>query len=166
MTSVLITGMSGTGKSSVLAELAGRGHTVIDTDDAGWIVELDTPEGPEPVWDEDRVGALLDGHTEGALFVAGCVANQARFYPRFDAVVLLSAPLEVVLDRVSRRTANSYGSTAAQREKIARDLEEFEPQLRAGADLEIVTSDRPVEDVAAELERLVAVESFDGPEGR
>jgi len=48
MPRVLITGMSGTGKSSALAELARRGHSVVDTDEEGWIIELETPEGPEP----------------------------------------------------------------------------------------------------------------------
>ena len=110
MPRVLITGMSGTGKSSTLTELADRGHRTVDTDDEGWIIELDTPDGPEPVWHEDRVRALLDEHTDGVLFVAGCVANQARFYPRFDAVVLLSAPLDIMLARVAAWT-NLFGST-------------------------------------------------------
>jgi dephospho-CoA kinase len=158
MPTVLITGMSGTGKSSALTELARRGHVVVDTDDVGWIVELDTPGGPEPVWDEDRMTALLDEHVDGVLFVAGCVANQARFYSRFDAVVLLSAPLEVVLARVATRTDNAFGSTAAQREKIARDLREFEPLLRARADIEIVST-VPLETVATELERVAGTSS-------
>jgi hypothetical protein len=33
------------------------------------------------------------------LFVAGCVANQRLLYDRFDAVVLLSAPVDVLLAR-------------------------------------------------------------------
>jgi hypothetical protein len=45
------------------------------------------------------------------LFIAGCVGNQAAVYDRFDAVVLLSAPLDVILDRVADRT-NPLGSTA------------------------------------------------------
>jgi predicted ATPase len=45
---VLVTVMSGTGKSAVLDELARRGHRVLDTDDSGWIVQVDAPGGPEP----------------------------------------------------------------------------------------------------------------------
>ncbi len=156
MPRVLITGMSGTGKSSVLAELAQRGHAVVDTDDEGWIVELETADEPEPVWDEHRMAALLDEQVDGVLFVAGCVVNQTRFYPSFDAVVLLSAPLDVMLARVATRTGNSFGSTSAQREKIARDLVEFEPRLRAGADVEIVTT-VPLKTVASDLERVADV---------
>jgi len=34
-----VTGMSGAGKSTVLAELARRGHAVVETDEGGWCVE-------------------------------------------------------------------------------------------------------------------------------
>lgn len=36
MTKVLVTGMSGTGKSSALAELGRHGFRVVDTDEPGW----------------------------------------------------------------------------------------------------------------------------------
>jgi hypothetical protein len=69
---VLVTGMAGTGKSSALAELAHRGHRVVDTDYGDWI-----ERGAEPLWREDRIDQLLDEHENGVLFVSGCVANQA-----------------------------------------------------------------------------------------
>jgi adenylate kinase family enzyme len=105
MAVVLVTGMSGTGKSSALAELAGRGHRVVDTDVGGWIEKAPSNDGRafEPLWREDRIEALLDEHEEGVLFLSGCVANQGVFYPRFDAIVLLSAPADVILERVTGR---------------------------------------------------------------
>jgi hypothetical protein len=36
MSRILVTGISGTGKSSVLGELGRRGYRVVDTDDQGW----------------------------------------------------------------------------------------------------------------------------------
>nr|WP_328732574.1 AAA family ATPase [Goekera deserti] len=149
---VLVTGMSGTGKSTVLAELARRGHRVVDTDDPGWIVA--TPDGAEPTWDLERVSALLAGHRAGRLFVAGCVANQGTLYDRFDAVVLLSAPLDVLLARVADR-ANPFGRRPEDRARIAADLAEVEPLLRAGADHELVTT-QPLEAVVAALEDIAA----------
>ena len=149
MGAVLVTGMSGTGKSTVLAELARHGHRVVDTDVGGWIDET----GPEPLWREDWIARLLDEHADGSLFVAGTVVNQGRFYARFDAVVLLSAPAEVILDRLATRETNEFGKSDAEREKILEDLSWVEPLLRAGATVEIDTR-RPLEDVVAELERL------------
>ena len=151
---VLVTGMSGTGKSTVLAELARRGHRVVDTDDAGWVTDVPTPDGPEPMWDLERMRALLDGHRAGWLFVSGCVANQGAVYDRFDSVVLLSAPVEVIFARVADRT-NPFGSRPENRAKIAGDLAAFEPLLRAGADYEIVTT-APLAEVVAALERVAA----------
>jgi hypothetical protein len=68
--------MSDTGKSSALSVLASHGRQTFDTDEPGWIIQSQTPDGPEPLWDLDRVGTLLDRHREGWLFIAGCVANQ------------------------------------------------------------------------------------------
>jgi hypothetical protein len=84
---VLVTGMSGSGKSTVLAELRRRGRRVVDTDDPGWIAEIHTASGPEPLWDLDQIKALIDGHRAGWLFIAGCVANQGAVYDRFDAAI-------------------------------------------------------------------------------
>ncbi len=151
---VLVTGMSGRGKSTALAELARRGHRVIDSDDQGWIVEAQTAAGPEPMWDLDRLAAFLDSHLGGWLFIAGCVANQRTLYHRFNAVVLLSAPVEVILARVASR-ANPFGSTADDRAKIAADLMAYEPLLRAGANHEFDTT-RPVMSVVDALEQVAA----------
>ena len=104
-------------------------------------------------WNEQRIDALLSGHADAALFIVGTVANQGRFYPRFDAVVLLSAPLDVILERVATRETNPYGRTATEREKIAADLLAFEPLLRAGATAEIDTR-RRLGEVVDELESL------------
>jgi dephospho-CoA kinase len=151
---VLITGMSGTGKSAALAELARRGHRVVDTDYGAWIEDVRLPDGSvEPLWDEERIDALLSGHSDGALFVVGTVANQGKFYPRFDAVVLLSAPLDVILERVATRESNPYGKTEAERELIASDLAAYEPLLRAGATVEI-DARRPLDEIVNELEAI------------
>ncbi len=151
---VLVTGMSGTGKSSALAVLARHGHQTVDTDEPGWIIRSQTTEGPEPLWDLDRVGALLERHRAGWLFIAGCVANQRALYNRFDAVVLLSAPVDVLLERVTGR-ANPFGSTPEDRAKIATDLATYEPLLRAGADYEIVTT-APIAEVVSALEEVAS----------
>jgi dephospho-CoA kinase len=152
---VLVTGMSGTGKSSALAELARRGHTVVDTDYAGWTVDVPSPDahGTERFWREDRIDALLAEHDGGALFVSGCVPNQGKFYSRFDAVVLLSAPVDVILDRVAGRNTNDYGKSDRERELIVEDLRTVEPLLRAGATAEIDTR-ASLGEVVDELERI------------
>jgi dephospho-CoA kinase len=155
---VLVTGMSGTGKSAALVELARRGYHVVDTDYGGWCVDvpLSDGSGSERVWDEERIDALLAEHSDGALFLSGCVSNQGRFYSRFDAVVLLSAPLEVIFERVASRDTNDYGKSDAERELIAHHAATVEPLLRAGATAEIDTR-KPLDEVADELAAIANV---------
>ena len=156
MPKILVTGMSGTGKSTALAELAGRGHRVVDTDSDQWSHEVTLPDGTRDwVWREGEMAALLDGHSDGALFVGGCAPNQGRFYPRFDHVVLLSAPAGVMLARIAQRDTNPFGKTPAQRQMVGSDLAEVEPLLRRTATREIDAS-APLPDVVTQLESLAA----------
>ena len=147
MKRILLTGMSGTGKSSALAELERRGFRVVDTDDPGW--------GDGVTWNEPHMNALIEGAGDEALFVSGTVENQGRFYDRFDAVVLLSAPREVLLDRIARRATNDYGKTPEERALVLEHLELVEPLLRAGCTHEIVTT-RPLADIVDELSAIAA----------
>lgn len=55
---------------------------------------------------------LLDADDD--VVVSGTVDNKGPFYGRFDHIVLLSAPVDVLLHRVSTRTTNPYGRTAAE----------------------------------------------------
>jgi dephospho-CoA kinase len=148
---VLITGMSGTGKSSVVRALVASGHTAVDADD-GWCEPL--PDGRQR-WREEAVEALLTTQDADVLFLAGCEENQARFHDRFDHIVLLSAPAEIVVERLRTRTGNPYGKTDEDRRRVLDDLATVEPLLRRAATCEISTT-APLDEVVATLLRLVS----------
>ena len=156
MSRILLTGMSGTGKSSALAELGRRGYRVVDTDDAGWceyrqnVESSDGSPRGEWLWVEERIAELLDSNDCRSLFVQGCVRNQSRFYDRFDAVVLLSAPADLILDRIAHRTTNTYGKHPVERTMILDDLANVEPLLREGCTHELDAA-RPLDEVVADL---------------
>ena len=140
MTRVLITGMSGAGKSTLLTGLAARGHHVVDTDYDGWVL-------PSGLWDESRMEELLAGTHQIA--VAGTVANQGRFYTEFDHVILLSAPLEVLLERVRLRANNPYGSAPEERAQITHYVKTVEPLIREAATSELDGTQSPASLVEA-----------------
>jgi dephospho-CoA kinase len=140
--------MSGTGKSTALAELRRRGFEVVDTDKGGWTEWSDEEDGY--LWREDRIAELLARDRSVPLYVSGTVSNQGRFCPQFDAVVLLSAPADVLLERIETRTTNEYGKTPEERNLVLSHLAEVEPLVRATCTHEIDAA-QPIDDVVAEL---------------
>jgi dephospho-CoA kinase len=156
MMRILITGMSGVGKSSVVEELKSRGYAAFDIDTDEWCEwKADANGNPERLWREGKVQALLEAFDE-TLFVSGCESNQGKFYPQFDYVVLLSAPLEILLERVAKRTNNPYGKSDKEREEIIQNTREIEPLLRLGCDLELDTSQFTLQQVAEKLIELAS----------
>ncbi|MEO3927556.1 hypothetical protein ABGB07_27345 [Micromonosporaceae bacterium B7E4] len=122
--------------------------------------------GQEWVWHEDRVQQLLSSDETATdatddtttdsdlLFVAGCAANQGKFHPQFDHVILLTAPADVITHRLTTRTTNPYGR---QPDELARTLqlrEIVEPLLRRGAEIGITTT-MPIDQVVATILRHV-----------
>jgi dephospho-CoA kinase len=142
--------MSGTGKSSIVRELVARGFKAVDADD-GWCEP--TPDGRQR-WREDAIRALLATEDTDVLFIAGCEENQAQFHARFDHIVLLSAPLDIVLERLATRTTNTYGKAPGELERVRSDIETIEPLLRRVADYEIQTT-IPLNEVVTAILRLV-----------
>jgi dephospho-CoA kinase len=141
--------MSGTGKSSVIEVLAARGYKAVDTDD-GWCEPL--PDGRQR-WREDAIERLLAVEDADVLFVAGCEENQVRFHPQFDVIILLSAPAGILAERLASRTANPYGKTPGELQRVFDDLRAVEPLLRKAADDEIRTT-MPLGDVVTAVLRL------------
>ncbi len=111
MARVLLTGMSGAGRAPSSRPLPGA------------------------LWDEPRMSALLAERT--TIAVSGTAQNQGRFYDRFEHVIYLRVPLEVLLERVRVRTNNPYGKTAEHQADITRYVAEVEPLIRRTATLEL-----------------------------
>ncbi|MBP0583150.1 shikimate kinase [Labrys sp. LIt4] len=162
MKRVLITGMSGTGKTSVIRELLARGNQAHDLDTAEWSHwvaaapgdDLTPGQGEDWVWQLDKVEALLSRPTPGPLFVSGCAENMPGVLHLFDAVVLLSAPLPTILARLAARTGSGYGHTEEERRKVAELIGTIEPLLRQSADFEIDTR-QPVQATVDALLRFI-----------
>lgn len=154
---VFITGMSGTGKSTVIGRLGALGHQAVDLDEPPWSMSDETGDW---IWREPLVEELLAGEHE-LLFVSGCPSNQVKFYPDFDLVILLSAPAEVLTDRLRTRTTNDYGKTPEELAEVLGYLTSVEPRLRRVADYEIDTR-APQDEVVAEVLRVSGAALGDG----
>ena len=98
MQRVLLTGMSGVGKSTVAERLSGLGYKVVETDHGGYSV---VDEHGYQQWDVDRVRELLATEDADVLFVVGSDDAQVQFYPDFDQIVLLRAPRDIMVERLA-----------------------------------------------------------------
>ncbi|HEY9292531.1 MAG TPA: AAA family ATPase [Microlunatus sp.] len=139
---VLITGLSGVGKSTVIIELQRLGYRAVDLDYAGCSRFDETNDW---VWDLGRVAAVLDADDE-LIFVSGSASNMGALRSRFSRVVLLSAPVETMRERLLSRTNNRYGKDAEELAESLQYKETVEPLLRRTATIEIDTR-RPVAEV-------------------
>lgn len=124
---------------------------MVETDEPPWSEWSDEDGGY--AWREDLIAELLSRGDGPTLYVSGTVSNQGRFYSRFDAVVLLSAPADVLLRRIDSRTTNDYGKTTEERELILSHVSEVEPLLRVGCTHEIDAT-QPVSEVVARLAEI------------
>lgn len=162
MKRVLLTGMSGTGKSTVITELAARGYKAIDTDYGGLSemvsVPDDEPTGLDPgqdwIWREDRIQTLLSTEDTDVLFLSGCAPNQGKFYPQLDHIVLLTAPTHVIVERLATRTTNPYGKRPEEVARVLDLLQTIEPLLRRGAG-HIIDTSVPLDQVVTQVLQIV-----------
>ena len=165
---MVLTGMSGTGKSTLIGALAARGYKAVDADTdefSEWVACMGdsgmpgSPVEPERdwVWRQDRIQALLSTEDADVLFLSGCASNMGQFLPQFDHVVLLSAPADVLVERLGARTNNPYGKHPDEVARVLALRETVEPLLRSVAGHEIDTS-VCLDEVVATLLRLVGVE--------
>jgi AAA domain len=148
MNAVMITGISGAGKTTIAAVLAHRGLASIDADDdpllarsvdpAGHVVE--DPAAPDFAWlarhswawNPDRLDALIRAAAPATLYVCGGAANELELADRFTQVFLLEMDEPTMLARLDAPGRdNDWGRIGDTREYLRRRLPEYQDRLRA-----------------------------------
>ena len=165
----LITGVAGTGKSTLAKELRRRGYAAYDTEEGfSYYIDKRTgercayPKQPSQEWydshervfDEKILMNLMKKHADEPLFIASITANQAKFYPQFDKIFLLSAPDEVVTHRLGTRTNNYFGRHPLDLQRVVGRHEQFDDELKAIGAI-VIDSTRPIETVADEILKII-----------
>jgi len=139
MSAVMITGISGAGKTTIPAVLARRGLVSIDADGdpllsrfvdrAGAVVEL--PAAPDFAWiaehswawDPARLDELIRAAAPATLYVCGGAANELELADRFTHVILLEIDEPTMLTRLDAPSrCNEWGRTGDTREELRRRL--------------------------------------------
>lgn len=99
----LISGLPGTGKTSVCTELLRRGYRAIDADRLfGYQQKSDW------LWDEEKIERALRDTSE-EVFICGSASNRDKYMPNFNKVFILYVDDQTLQARLLGRTNNNFG---------------------------------------------------------
>ena len=170
---VWITGNSGTGKSTVRAELARRGYASFDTDEDGITVWRDRATGQEVAYpadahyrddwlehhgwmiDRSRVEELALLSRDRLVLLCGSVENENEVWDLFDWVVCLVLDEATLRERIATRTTNPFGQKPVELQAILSWNPLLEPSYQKGG-AQIVNADQALSAVVDEI--LAAVD--------
>jgi broad-specificity NMP kinase len=163
----LITGVAGTGKSTLAKELRRRGYAAYDTEEGfSYYIDKRTgercayPKEPSQEWydthervfDEKVLMNLMKKHADETLFICSITANQAKFYPQFTKIFLLNAPDDTISYRLGTRTNNYFGRHPLDLQRVIGRHQQFDDELKALGAV-VIDSTQPIEAVAEEILR-------------
>lgn len=167
MKKIYITGVSGTGKTTIARELDKRGYYTISIDEVtglcSWTHQKtgekhggeDTPLTVEFVdqhdWicDIEYLNRFLNKDIDIA-FVFGMATNQKDFLHIFDKVLVLQCKPEIFIKRIEERTDNDFGKDKGIQEQIiARSKTYGDEMVSLGATS--VDTDRPIDIVVDDI---------------
>ena len=167
MSVVWVTGMSGSGKSSVCEALKDLGYRAIDADLEGfsfWVhrqtgeVATDSPYPVPSGWLEEyawristaRVQDLASSSRAGVTFLCGGVENEDEVRQYFDVVVCLVVDDAAIVARLAERTTNAFGKHPEELAAVlAWNPSEADRYQKLGAS--IVDATRPLGEVVSDV---------------
>jgi len=161
---VLVTGISGAGKSTVCVALQARGYEAHDMDlgYAAWVHRGTgrtwppdrPPDTDAPDWFEryewrvvaEKVEALAARAQQRMIFLAGMATNGHEVWHLFSRVIYLSIDEPTLRRRVASRTTNDFGKTPNELAAIL-ELHEFAEAQHRRAGATIIDATLPPEQV-------------------
>ena len=148
MSAVLITGMSGAGKSTIAQVLARRGLASLDADGDPLLARsvdcdgnvVEDPSVPDFAWlarhswawDPARLDVLIRTAAPATLYVCGGAANELELADRFTQMFLLAMDEPTMLARLDAPSRdNEWGRIGDTREHLRRRRPGHQDRLRA-----------------------------------
>lgn len=131
-TSVLVTAVSGTGKSTVCRSLHIMGYSSIDIESIDGLYELINEKTSEIIpgnldqiaegvgWNcnKTKLKELLEAQTSELTFYCGGMSNTEDIWESFDDVIVLTVSDETTIKRLSNRQSGEFGSSEMNRDWV------------------------------------------------
>lgn len=151
----LIEGVSGTGKSSVCAELKKRGYQAIDGDkELAYQGNPETGEKTESfthqnhIWDVEKARETVADKSSDMAFFCGGSRNFDKFIDLFDEVFVLDIDAETLEKRLDARPEGAWGKSPEQR-KLILQLHKTKEDIPSNATL--IDATKPLDEVIDEI---------------
>ena len=145
--SIFVTGVAGSGKSSISKELNKLGHKAYDIEELEGMFKMvrkDTGEdfvdydnadiekvkNADWICDKNKLEELLQKQGDEIVFYCGVGSNNDKIIPFFDRTILLKASPEIVRKRlISREGTDDMGNTTENREWVLSWKDWWENQI-------------------------------------
>jgi adenylate kinase family enzyme len=133
--SILITGITGSGKSSLCSELRKRGYKAYDIENmhnlfnmvhkkTGKIADkydkdnLEWVKQHDWICDKNKLQELVRKNAKGIVFYCGTASNLDELLFLFDKIFLLKVSPEILRERLNTRKSNDFGRTPEVQEWV------------------------------------------------
>lgn len=141
--SVLITAVSGTGKSTICKALHAMGYDAVDIESIDGLYELVNEKNGEVIpgnleqiregvdWNcsKARLEKLVASQSSELAFYCGGMSNTFEVWDVFDLVIMLTISDETTIKRLSARQSGEFGSTKVNRDWVLSWKHSFEKRL-------------------------------------
>lgn len=168
---ILITGVAGTGKSSVCSKLNKLGYKAFGIEDMpGMFTMIDSRTGKkykhysnekiemvknaEWVCDKKKLENHILNNLNNTLFYCGTASNIEDLLPLFDKVFLLTTTEEVLRKRLSKRKHGEFGSAGEVQNYVFSWKTWWEDLLIEKGAIK-VNSDRKLDEIAMDIIKIV-----------
>ena len=165
--SILIAGVSGSGKSEVGRRLKSLGYETYDTDAfPGLCVMVDKKTGLPTEYDNgndvekvqkmkwlckiDELEKLISHQKDDIAFYCGLPNNFEEMVPLFDQVILLIASPDTIRQRLNARMDNGFGKSIEVQEHILNHKEAIEKSLKEKGAI-LINADQDINVVVNEV---------------
>ncbi len=171
MKKIYITGVSGTGKTTIAKELEKRGFYTISIDEVEnlcfWVhqatgekhggknteLTLEFVDAHDWICDIEYLNKLLNKNVD-VIFVLGMAGNQDEFLNMFDKILLLQCSPETFCKRIENRTDNDFGKDKKIQQQILDRYEAYAEKMLSKGAISIDT-EKPIDEVVNEVIKQV-----------